>query len=151
GIGRDQARELARRELARSIYRPSLLSRWWHDILRWLGSLNGPGEPNWLAVAVLAAVLVLTAFVAFYWLRSPRASRRGRGAPVIPGSPRPAADYRRSAEQLAAVGNYQEAIIELVRAIAADLEAREILLARPARTADELAAEAAAAFPAESG
>jgi hypothetical protein len=100
---------------------------------------------------VLTAVLVLAAFVSFYWLGSPRASRRSRGEPVLHGRPRTAADYRRSAEQLAAVGNYQEAIIELVRAIAADLEAREILLARPARTADELAAEAAAAFPAESG
>jgi len=151
GIGRDQARELARRELARSIYRPSLLSRWWHDILRWLGSLNGPGEPNWLAVAVLAAVVVLAAMAAFYWLGSPSASRRNGGEPVIHGRPRTASDYRRTAVQLAATGNYQDAIAELVRAIAADLEAREILLARPARTADELAAEAAEAFPAESG
>lgn len=154
GIGRDPARELARRELARSIYRPSLLSRWWHDFLRWLSSVLNPtraGEPNWLAVTVLAVVLVLAAVVVFYWLGSPRASRRNRGEPVIRGRPRSAADYRRSAEQLAASGNYQEAIAELVRAIAANLEAREILQARPARTADELAAEAAVAFPAESG
>ena len=154
GIGRDQARELARRELARSMYRPSLLSRWWHDILRWLSSVVSPtqvGEPNWLAVAVLAAVVVIAAFAAFYWLGSPSASRRNRSEPVIGGRPRTAADYRRTAAQLAAAGNYQEAIAELVRAIAADLEAREILLARPARTADELAAEAAAAFPTEAG
>jgi ribosomal protein L17 len=150
GIGRDQARELARRELARSMYRPSLLSRWWHDILRWLDGLRGPGEPNWLAVAVLAAVVVLAALAAFYWSGSPSASRRDRGEPVIGGRPRTAAEYRRAAEQLAVSGNYQEAIAELVRAIAADLEAREILLAKPARTADELAAEAALAFPAES-
>jgi hypothetical protein len=70
---------------------------------------------------------------------------------VIGGRPRTAAEYRRAAEQLAASGNYQEAIAERVRAIAADLEAREILLAKPARTADELAAEAALAFPAEAG
>jgi hypothetical protein len=154
GIGRDQARELARRELARSIYRPSLVSRWWHDIVHWLSSVFHPtqaGEPNWLAVAVLAAVVVLAAFAAFYWLGSPSASGRNRGEPVIPGRPRTAADYRHAAEQLAATGDYQEAIAELVRAIAADLEARDILLARPARTADELAAEAAMAFPAESG
>jgi Domain of unknown function (DUF4129) len=151
GIGRDQARDLARRELARSIYRPSLLSRWWHDVLRWLGDLRGPGEPNWLALGVLAAIAVLAALAAFYWLGSPSVSRRSHGEPVIGGRPRTAAEYRRAAEQLAASGNYQEAIAELVRAIAADLEAREILLAKPARTADELAAEAALAFPAEAG
>ena len=154
GISRDHARELARRELARSIYRPSLLSRWWHDIVRWLSSVVSParvGEPNWLAVAVLAVVLVLAGLAAFYWLGSPRASRRNRGEPVIGGRSRTAADYRRSAERLAATGNYQEAIAELVRAIAAELETREILLAKPARTADELASEAAVVFPAESG
>ena len=153
GIARDQARELARRELARSMYRPSLLSRWWHDVARWLSSVVNPtqvGEPNWLAVAVLAVVVVLAVLAAFYWLGSPSASRRNRGEPVIRGRPRTAADYRRAAEQLAATGNYQEAIAELVRAVAADLEVREILLAKPARTADELAAEAAVAFPAES-
>ncbi len=43
----------------------------------------------------------------------------------------------------------QAAIIERLRAIAVDLEAREILLPVPARTAMELATEAGAAFPAE--
>jgi Domain of unknown function (DUF4129) len=154
GIGRDHARELARRELARSIYRPSLLSRWGHDILRWLSSVVSPtrvGEPNWLAIAVLAVVVVLGALALLYWLGSPSASRRNRAEPVIGGRPRTAAEYRRSGEQLAASGNYGEAIAEFVRAIATDLEAREILLVKPARTADELAAEAAVAFPAESG
>jgi hypothetical protein len=154
GVGRDQARELARRELARSIYRPSLLSRWWHDVTRWLSSVFHPaqgGEPNWLVIAVLVVVVALAAAALFFWLGSPSASRRQSGEPVIRGRPRTADDYRRSAEKLAATGNYQEAIAELVRAIAADLEGRQILLAKPARTADELAAEATVAFPAESG
>ena len=154
GIGRDQARELARRELARSIYRPSLLSRWWHNVLHWLSLLLNPtqaGEPNWLAVAVLTVIVVVAAFAAFNWLGSPSASRRNRAEPVIGRRARTAAEYRRAAGQLADSGNYAEAIAELVRAIAADLEARDILLAQPARTADELVAEAALAFPAESG
>lgn len=153
GIGREQARELARRELAKSIYRPSLLSRWWHNIVRWLASLFRPvhaGEPNWLAITLLAVIVVVALSAALYWLGSPSASRRARSAPVIGDKPRTAAEYRRAAEELAASGNYQGAITELVRAIAADLEAREILVARTARTADELAAEAAHAFPAES-
>jgi hypothetical protein len=152
-IGRDQARELARRELAKSIYRPSLLSRWWHDIVHWLSSLFGPihaGEPNWLAVAVLAVIVALALLVTLYWLGSPRASRRDRPAPIIGTKPRTAAEYRRAAEELAASGDFQGAITELVRAIAADLEAREILVPRITRTADELAAEVTHAFPAES-
>lgn len=153
GIGREAARELARRELAKSIYHPSLVSRWWHDIVHWLSSLFGPvhaSEPNWLAVAVLAVIVVLALSATFYWLGSPRASRHDWSEPVIGEKPRTAAEYRRAAEALAAVGNYQQAITELVRAIATDLEAREILVPRTARTADELAAEAAQAFPAES-
>lgn len=157
GIGREQARELARRELARSIYRPSLLSRWGHDILNWLSSLFKPfrpvqpGQPSWMVVAVVLAVLLVLGIAAIlYWLGPPGASRRARPEPVIVGKPRTAAEYRRAAEELAASENYQEAIAELVRAIAADLEAREILLPKLARTADELAAEASLAFPAES-
>lgn len=153
GIGREHARELARHELAKSIYRPSLLSRWGRDLARWLSSLFRPmnvGEPNWLALTALAVLIVLGLAAAFYWLGSPSASRRGRAGPVIGDKPRTADEYRRAAEERAASGNYQDAIAERVRAIAADLEAREILLPRPARTADELAADAAQAFPAES-
>jgi hypothetical protein len=153
GIGRDHARELARRELARSIYRPSLLSRLGDDIGKWLSSLFGPvrgGEPNWLAIALLVLVVVAAVIAAAYWLGPPAASRRSQPAPVLAGRPRTAAQYRNAAEKLAASGNYQEAIAEMVRAIAAELEARDILPPKPARTADELAAEAALAFPDES-
>jgi Domain of unknown function (DUF4129) len=152
GIGRAQARELARRELARSIYRPSLLARWWHDILSWLDKLTSPtasGAPNWLAVALLAIVAAAALAAALYWLGPARASRRVRAEPVIAGRPRSAADYRHAAEQLAASENYQAAIAEVVRAIATELEERQVLPAKPARTADELAAEAALEFPAE--
>src|SRR5262245_46555831 len=97
GVGRDQARELARRELARSIYRPSLLSRWWHDIARWLSSLFSPsrvGEPDWLIVAVLAVVVIVAVVAVLYWLGSPRASRRQLAAPVTTRRPRSAAQHR---------------------------------------------------------
>jgi hypothetical protein len=153
GIVRDRARDLARRELARSIYQPSVLSRWWHDVISWLDKLTSRtigGAPNGLAVAFLAIVAVLALAAAVYWLGPARAGRRVRAEPVRGGRARSAADYRRAAEQLAAGRNYQPAIVELVRAIAADLEERQILSAKPARTANELAAEAAPAFPAES-
>lgn len=143
GIGRDHARELARRELARSIYQPP---RWWHDITHWLSSVDG-GLNVWgvlaLAVIVLAAIAVAVAVLG--------PARTGRQRPrraVLDSRPRHADDYRAAADRLAAAGDYRAAIVERVRAIAADLEARGALPLGPARTAVELASDAGRAFPA---
>ncbi len=68
---------------------------------------------------------------------------------MLDAKPRSAAEHRAAAERLASAGEYQAAIIECLRAIAVDLEARGILLPIPARTAMELAVEAGAVFPAE--
>jgi hypothetical protein len=59
-----------------------------------------------------------------------------------------ARDYRRTASELAAAGDYAGAIVAGVRAIAADLDERAILPSQPGRTADELAAEAGRELPA---
>lgn len=146
GIGRDHARELARRELARSIYRPSLAYRWWHDVTHWLSAVGG-GLNVWgvlaLAVIVLAAIAVTVAM-----LGPARTGRRLPGRAVLGDRPRHADDYRAAADRLAATGDYSAAIAERVRAIAADLEARGVLPPGPARTAIELAAAAGRAFPA---
>jgi hypothetical protein len=146
GIGRDHARELARRELARSIYQPSLVSRWWHDASHWFSSVNG-GLSVWgvlaLAVIVLAAIAVAVAV-----LGPARTGRRVPSQAVLGDRPRHADDYRAGADRLAAAGDYGAAIIDRVRAIAADLEAREVLPPGPARTAIELASDAGRAFPA---
>jgi hypothetical protein len=153
GIGRLRGEQLARRELARSIYRPSLLTRVWHDITHWLSSLlntNAAGSPSWWGLVLLAVAVAAAVAVVVYWLGPTRAHKQARGRAVLDGKPRNADDHRAAADQLAASGNYGEAMIERIRAIVADLESREILLRRPARTARELAAEAGAAFPAES-
>jgi hypothetical protein len=68
---------------------------------------------------------------------------------VLGGQVRSADEHRADADRLAASGRYGDAIVERIRAIVVDLEARDILLPRPARTARELAAEAGAAFPRE--
>jgi len=152
GIGRVPARNLARHELARSMYRPSWLARVWHDIENWLSSLvsTGPsGRVSWWAIVLLGVVALAAIAAVLYWLGPARLTRRLRSQPVIGGRVTSAAQYRDAAETLAAVGDYQAAVIERVRAVAADLEARGILPPRPARTAAELAAEAAAVFPAE--
>jgi hypothetical protein len=153
-ISRLRGQQLARQELARSIYRPSLVSRWWHDVTHWLGSLlsaSSAGSPSWWGLILLAVAVAAAIAGVIYWLGPTRMNRRagaGAGA-VLDAAPRSAGDYRDAAEQLAASGNFGEAIIERTRAIVVDLEARDVLLRRPARTAMELATEAAAAFPAE--
>ena len=151
GISRERARQLAQRELARSIYKPSAWSRIWHDIAGWLQSLaahGSAGRPGWLGAALLTAgvVVVLAAGV---WLAGPaRVNRRSRG-PVVDGRPMSADGYRLAAEQHRADGDYPAAIIARFRAIAVDLERRGILQPRPGRTAAELGQEAASAIPAE--
>src|SRR5258707_9745927 len=74
-------------------------------------------------------------------------SRRARAESVLGGEPMTAQDYRRAAERLAAAGDYGDAIVETVRAIAADLDERGVLPPRPGRTADELAVEAGRGVP----
>jgi hypothetical protein len=151
-IGRLRGQRLAHRELARSIYRPSLLSRWWHDVTQWLSSLvsgQSAGRPAWWGFVLLAAVVLAVAAAVVFWLGPARAGRQVRSRPVLDAKPRSAAEHRAAAERLASAGEYQAAIIECLRAIAVDLEARWILLPIPARTAMELAVEAGVVFPAE--
>jgi hypothetical protein len=152
-IDRGPAQRLARQELARSIYRASWPRRVLNAIGRWLNSLldggsGGAHGVQWWAVAALIALAVLCLAGVLYWLGPTRRSGRRAAASVLGGSQLGAADHRRSSEQLAAAGDFAGAIVERVRAIAADLEQRGVLAVRPGRTASELAAEAARALPA---
>jgi hypothetical protein len=151
-IGRLRGQQLARRELARAIYRPSFLARLWHDITHWLSSLvsaSSAGNPSWWSLILVAAAVAAVVAVVLYWLGPARVTRQAGTRPVLDGQPSSADDHREAAELLAATGSYGDAIIERLRAIAVDLETREIILRRPARTAAELAVQSGAAFPAE--
>jgi Domain of unknown function (DUF4129) len=152
-IDRGPAQRLARQELARSIYRASWPRRVLNAIGRWLNSLldggpRGAHQVQWWAVAALIVLAVLLIAGVLYWVGPTRRSGRHKTASVLGGSQLSAADHRRSSERLAAGGDFAAAIVERVRAIAADLEQRGVLLPRPGRTASELAAEAARALPA---
>jgi len=154
GIGRLRGQQLARRELARAIYRPSPLARLWHDVTHWLESLlstSRAGTPSWWGLTLLAVAVAAAIATALYLLGPTRVTKRAGDRAVRGAAPRSASQHRDAADRLAASGNYGAAIIERVRAIVVDLETRDVLLRRPARTAMELAAEAAAAFPAEAG
>lgn len=149
-IGRRAAQELARRELARSIYQPSI----WQRIMAWLSRLlSGAGGAipgGWFGLVTLAVLAVLVVSGVIFWTRPARSRRTSRSG-VLPGRLLSAEDHRRNAEQRAAAGDYSGAIVERVRAIAAELEERGIVPARPGRTADELAAEAGRELPAQHG
>jgi uncharacterized protein DUF4129 len=150
GIGRQPAQQLARRELARSLYRESLWQRLWNDITRWLNSSlggSGPGRDDWWTLIALIVVAVLVVAGIVYWTGPARRSRRQRAGAVLAGDGLTAADYRQRAGARAEAGDYATAIIEQVRAIALELEARGVVAPRPGRTAAELAAEASGALP----
>jgi len=142
GIGRRAARRLARRELAEK--------SWWQSLLGWLGRLTrhaGHAVPHgWFGLIVLAAVAALAVVVVLRWVKPGRPGR-ATARSVLPGEPRTARSYREEAERLATAGDFAMAIVEGVRAIAAELAEREILPPRPDRTADELAAEAGGKLP----
>lgn len=150
-IHRGPARQLARQELARSLYRLPWWERAEHAISTWLARLGTlGGRPlGWPALIVVIAVAVLAAAGILAWIGPARRTRRGRAAAVLGNRPMSAAEHRRAAEQLAATGDYAGAIVERMRALAVDLEARGILAPRAGRTATELAAEAAAALRSE--
>jgi hypothetical protein len=155
-VDRDQARELARRELDRQIYHrdePSLLDRFLQRISDWLSRLfdHVPGERTgggwgWTALVVLLVLLVLVA-AAIWWRTGALRRNAAERAGLLDDTDTTAEDHRDAAERHANAGEWAEAIRERLRAIARDLEERVIVEPRPGRTADELAGEAGAALP----
>ena len=156
-VGREQARELARRELDKAIYHrddPSIAERVLGKINEWIDSLtrtvSGAGEHGsgggWVALAVIIALLACVA-VAVIWRLGAVRGEAARERTLLDEEQTTANVHRAAAEAHAAAGEWAAAIRERLRAVARDLEERVILDPRPGRTADELAAEAGAALP----
>ncbi len=151
GIGRQAAQELARRELSRSIYQPSVSQR----ILNWLGkhfdrlfaAINSNLPGGWWALVSLLIVAVVVVSVVLIQVRPGSPRRRAQGQ-LLSGRDMSARDHRELAESHADAGDFSAAIIERVRAVAEELQERGVLPARPGRTADEFAAEAGLPLPA---
>jgi Domain of unknown function (DUF4129) len=153
GIGRDEARELARRELADPAYddEPSLVERiiTWvldriDDLLSGAASLS-PGR--WLALIALIALLVGTVLALGRAVRS-RARRSTDAAAVFPTAPRSAAEHVAAADAAAARADWSTAVVERFRGIVRQLEERGVIDVRAGRTAEEVAAEAGSVLPA---
>ena len=141
-IGRRPAQILARRELSKV----SIWTRILHDIEQLFNTSASAVPGGWFGLVVFGVIIVLLVIAIVNWAR-PAAGRRIRARSVLGGKARTAEEYRRSASRLAEAGDYGEAIVEAVRAIAAEVEERGILRPRPGRTADELAVEAGGELP----
>jgi hypothetical protein len=151
-IGRDAARRLAQQELSKAIYHPRVSLPQWiintiREILRRFfhaasGSTPG-GSWTLIALAVLAVLVITTVLVRI----GPVARSARQKHPVLGSEKLTAAQCRDRAEEAAARGDYSTAVLERLRAIATSFEERGVLPPDAGRTADELAAQAAARFP----
>jgi hypothetical protein len=152
-ITRLGAQRAAIRELSKAIYHrnsDSLTER----AIRALGRLidrllnstlsNAPsGSAGALALVVL---IVIVAIVIIWRVGIPqRAATVGSVFPA--GRSVSAAEHRTLAEQAADSGDWHTAVVERMRAVARELEERNILEPRAGRTATELAREAARSLP----
>ena len=152
-LGRDEAAQLAREELAKQVYRdagPGLVER----LVRWLLEQAGrlldgaagvsPGGYSGLVVVLL---LVAAAVVEVRLKVGPLGRRAAREEALFVGRTRTAAQHRAAADAHAAAGEWAEAVRERLRAVVRSLEERAVLDERAGRTADEAAAEAGRALP----
>jgi len=153
-VSRGAGQGLARTELSKAIYHrhEPLAQRLLDAISRLLNDLYTAGKSfpgGWWSVVALAALTALAAALVLARLGPLARAHRDAGPVAAVGQPLSAADHRQRAAQLASAGDYAAAILEAVRGIARQLEERGVLSPRLGRTADEIAAEAGLALPAE--
>lgn len=147
-ITRDGAQHDAQRELNKAIYHQHSDS-WPVRALRWIGHqldtiLNKTlehapaGNVGALSLVVLAAVIVAL----IVWRVGVPQRVASIGAVMTGTTTLTAAEHRQRSEAAAATGDYATAVLERMRAITRELEERNILDARPGRTATEVATAA---------
>jgi hypothetical protein len=154
-IGRDPAQRLARQELSKAIYhQTSLPGEVLGPVERFLQRLfsgvntNAPG--GWWSLVALAVLVVVVIAVIVVGV-GPFAGTGRRGARAVLSAdtlPLTARQLRAAAAASAGEGDYSTAVLQRLRAIAVSCEERGILVPDAGRTADELAAQAGARFPA---
>jgi hypothetical protein len=156
-VGSDQARELAAAELAKPAYRaaePGLVERagqWLlarlEDLVALLTGTRAGGAGGVLVVLAVVVVLVLVV----RW-RLGRAARSARlGAAALDPTGVTADDHRRRAAEHETAGRHDDAVREWMRALVRGLEERDLLVARPGRTAGEAVREVATTLSGAAG
>jgi hypothetical protein len=147
---RDVARQWVVEELARDDYQPT----WWERMQQWLGELfavpagGGTGAGTVAVVVVSVALASLTAYLLARSWRRRRAAGRLAGGSVLDRPWLTAAELRRSAQRAWAAQDYDTAVVEGFRALAATAAERGHGADAPSRTAHEVAAALGQAFPA---
>jgi hypothetical protein len=159
-IGRDDAQRRAAEELAKAKYggtpqwlleladrADSVVQRLVELFVRIFGDRVGGGAGiNWGFVVVV--LLLLAAVVLVVWrVGLPRWRSGRRDAAVELDPTRAAGDYRATAEQAVATGDWAGAVRDRFRAVVRELEVQTILDVRPARTAWEAAYRASRVLP----
>ncbi len=147
----DEARRWLGRELARSEYRESLLDRigtWVRDLLSAVDEATGKVgliDPR-LAVVLLVVVVGVLALALSRLRRNTGGSTTGGS--VFGEARRTAEEHRGAARSALARGDWDQAVLEAVRAVAAGLAERGLLAEQADLTVHELTERAAAAYPA---
>lgn len=151
-IDRDTAHDAAQRELAKPIYpKASLserLSEWLDELLYHLIQKGSSIPGGWLTIAVLSILVIAGVIVAVRIARRTMRTNRSGSDGLFGVNVLSAEQHRVTAEQCAAAGDWNSAILHRLRAIARQLEEDAVLNPVPGRTATELAHDAGDALPA---
>ncbi len=153
-IGRDEARDLAERELTQPVYADAQPS-WWERASTWaweqfnelLGKASGAvSGVGWLVLLALVVAVIIIVIA----LRTGGIERQRKAAStdVFSGHVMTAAEHRDLADRAASEGRWDVAVRESFRSLVRRMEERGILETRAGRTADEAAREAGRQFPA---
>lgn len=155
----DEARRWAEEELANPRYadaEPTWFDLLARDIGRFLADLfsadnsAGVGPSALIIVSVVILAALIAALIIWGRPRASRAVRRPLGDLLGAGDDRSAAQLRSEAERSARAGDWDAATVLRFRALARGLIERDLIDPAPGATAQAIAREAAAVFPAES-
>jgi hypothetical protein len=152
-VTRGQGQQLARDELSKAIYHPStplpvrIYDAVQHLLARFYADLSSAAPGGWWGFVALLVVLVIVVGLVFASAGPVARQHRRAPAPLWAGRPLTARERREQARLLAGTGDFSAAILECMRAIAAGLEERAVIMPNPGLTADELAREAGQALP----
>jgi len=152
--GSDEARRWAAEELSKSEYgeaAPGWLDGLWHNLMDWLQSLESfPGVGGTAAAPLIGVAIAVVIGVAIILVR-PRLNPASRPADDVfdADTTLSASNYRGRASAAASAGDWGSAVVDCFRALVRTAEDRNVLDARPGRTADEVARALAGPFAAE--
>jgi hypothetical protein len=146
------ARDWLREELSRREYQASLSERFWHwvqDLFDRVrdASLGAGGFNPVVALVLLALVTALAAFV-LSRLRANPGGAAPAGA-VFTETRKSAAEHRGLAQAALSRSDWDTTVVESMRALAAGLFERGLVVEETGATADEISATAARSFPAQ--